>query len=298
MQWLIYALPILLIITVLAGFMTLYARFTFSPLDEALKDPHKDKGATNKRPWKGLDAEDYFQTGIIGFIIGASISVFLPLPSFYAVPLFALAGFFLAPWVVSRWIKKQFIKNFDRQYVRVLKIFAQFNQTNPVQNCFSRVTAVLEKRSYDETYEVFRYITDRIELGDMSFNAILVAAEKYRLPQLKPFAKVVRNLSERGGGDNAIEVFDNLTEGIREEQKHQREVKVETGQLVNEHNIVFIILIGLTIFFYSDAGIGSSLLLKHWMPLVLGLVVLLVGTWYVHYRVKEVSRQGIGFRKG
>lgn len=57
--------------------------------------------------------------------------------------------------------------------------------------------------------------------------------------------------------------------------------------------MVFVILIGLTCFFYSDAGIGISLVSKYWMPLAIGVVVLLIGTWYVHYRVKELSRQGI-----
>lgn len=297
MQWLIYALPVLLSITVLVGLIALYGKMTFSPLDEALRSRSKEV-ISDKTPWKGLDAEDYFQTGAIGFIAGALISVFLPLPSFYAVPTTALIGFFTAPWAVSRWIRKRFFRNFDRQYLRVLKIFAQFNQTNPIQNCFHRVAEALERKSYIEAKEVFQYIADRIELGDMAGDAVLAAADKYHLPQLKPFAKVVRNLSERGGGEKAIEVFENLSEGLREEQKHQREVKVETGQLVNEHNMVFVILVGLTWFFYSDAGIGASLLSKYWEPLVIGVVVLLAGTWYVHYRVKELSRQGIGSKEG
>lgn len=297
-QWLIYALPLLLAITALTGFIALYGRLRYSPLDEALKPKNRDKGKGKKMPWKGLDAEDYFQTGAIGFIIGALVSVFLPLPPFYAVPITAIIGFFTAPWVVSRWIKRRFFRNFDHQYLRVLKLFAQFNQTNPVQNCFIRVAEALKRKSYLEAGEVFQHISDRILLGDLAGDAVLVAADKYRLPQLIPFAKVVRNLSERGGGENAIEVFENLIEGLREEQKHQREVRVETGQLTNEHNMVFVILIGLTCFFYSDAGIGASLVIKYWAPIAIGVIVLLIGTWYVHYRVKELSRQGIGSGKG
>ncbi len=298
LQWLIYALPLLLVITVLVGFVALYGRINHSPLDEALKPKNQNQGIKQKTPWKGLDAEDYFQTGAIGFLIGALSSIFLPLPAFYAVPITAMTGFFIAPWVVSRWIKKRFKKNFDRQYLRVIKIFAQFNQTNPIQNCFSRVAEVLKKKSYLEAQEVFQYITDRIELGDMAGDAVMVAADKYHLPQLIPFGKVVRNLFERGGGENAIEVFENLTEGLREEQKHQKEVTIETGQLTNEHNMVFVILIGLTWFFYSDAGMGVSLLSKYWMPVVIGLVILVAGTFYVHYRVKELSKQGSGAKKG
>jgi hypothetical protein len=298
LQWMIYILPVLLTITVLAGLIAIYGRISYSPLDEALKPKTRDKSKNKQTPWKGLDTEDFFQTGAIGFIIGALISVFLPLPPFYAVPITALIGFFATPWLISRWIKKRFFRNFDRQYLRVLKLFVQFNQTNPIQNCFLRVAEALKRKSYLEAGEVFRYISDRIELGDMAGDAVLIAADKYRLPQLIPFAKVVRNLSERGGGENAIEVFENLIEGLREEQKHQREVRVETGQLTNEHNMVFIILIGLTCFFYSDAGIGASLLSKYWVPLVIGVIVLLIGTWYVHYRVKELSRQGIGSGKG